>query len=207
MVNLKLFVEGGGDAKSINSDCRQGFTKFLTKAGLTNRPRIVACGSRQTAFEAYCRALANGEAAMLLVDSEETVAAEHQPTASQPGQPWSHLARSDRWKRPDAAPDEDCHLMVQCMESWLIADRQTLREYFDQCLNDRRLPGPTRAVESIAKQDVYQALRAATSTCQKGSYDKGRHSFALLSRIHARPVVDACPWARRLVEGLKDRLG
>lgn len=76
---MKLYVEGGGDAAALKTACREGFAKFLGKAGLAGRmPRIVACGSRADAYDSFCTAIRNGEAAMLLVDSESPVLSEAQ---------------------------------------------------------------------------------------------------------------------------------
>lgn len=82
-------------------------------------PRIIACGSRQDAYKAFRIALNQGQAAMLLVDSEEAI--NNHPT---PFQPWRHLSnrREDKMLKPDNACDEDCHLMVECMEAWFLAD-------------------------------------------------------------------------------------
>lgn len=50
---VKLYIEGGGEAKSLRIECRQGFHKFLQKAGITgNLPRIVAKGGRRFAYDA-----------------------------------------------------------------------------------------------------------------------------------------------------------
>jgi len=58
----------------LRTACREGFTNFITKAGIQRRPRVVACGGRRDAYESFCTAVAQGEAAMLLVDSEAAVA-------------------------------------------------------------------------------------------------------------------------------------
>ena len=51
---VKLYVEGGGDHNpSLAQDVRLGFKKFLDKAGIVNKPRVVACGSRWSAYESY----------------------------------------------------------------------------------------------------------------------------------------------------------
>ena len=128
---VKLYVEGGGDSAALKTACREGFARFLEKAGLSGHmPRIVACGGRQDAFDSFCTALKNGEPALLLVDSEAPVA-----FAAQLGDatvkdvrsqwlPWLHLLHrpGDGWEKPAGAQDMQCHLMVQCMESWLLAD-------------------------------------------------------------------------------------
>ena len=66
---VELYVEGGGDSAALRTACRQGFTQFITNAGIGQRPRVVACGSRRDAYDSYCTAVANGEDAVLLVDS------------------------------------------------------------------------------------------------------------------------------------------
>ena len=71
---VTLYVEGGGDSAALSSDCREGFRKFITKAGVQKRPRIVACGSRQNAYDSDCTAIANRQEAMLLVDTDAPVA-------------------------------------------------------------------------------------------------------------------------------------
>lgn len=62
---MKLYVEGGGNAASLKTACREGFSKLLEKAGFKGRmPRIVACGSRNDAFDSFCTAIRIGEPAM-----------------------------------------------------------------------------------------------------------------------------------------------
>lgn len=175
-------------------------------------PRIVACGGRADAFDSFCTAIANGEQALLLVDSEGPIA-----PASQPGNvnkqsdrkrwlPWLHLKQrqGDGWKKPAKADDLHCHLMTQCMESWLLADRETLRNFFGQGFKENQLPATANPVEGIAKAQVYQSLANATCNCKtKAQYGKGEHSFKLLALIDPGKVIDASPWAKRFIETLK----
>ena len=57
-MNLKVYVEGGGDGRELHSKCRQGFRSFFCKAGLAGRmPRVIACGGRQKAYEAKLTAI------------------------------------------------------------------------------------------------------------------------------------------------------
>ena len=136
---MKLYVEGGGHAASLRTACREGFTKFLSRAGLAGHmPRVVACGSRAEAYDSFCTAMQNGEDALLLVDSEAPVLARAQPgNAAQREererwQPWLHLRerKGDGWEMPAGSSDLQCHLMVQCMEAWLLADRGVLKTFF-----------------------------------------------------------------------------
>jgi hypothetical protein len=207
---VKLYVEGGGDTSELKSACRKGFRIFISKAGLTKHPRIIACGSRRDAFESYCTAIASGEDAVLLVDSEAAVAAEyHQGEDADRWLPWAHLKnrRGDGWDKPEGEPDTDCHLMVECMENWFLADRATLSRFFGQGFEINQLPAPTRPIEQIPKTQVYDSLAAATRNCKtKDQYGKGAHSFKLLEEISPQSVTAASPWAKRFVDELKKKM-
>lgn len=206
---VKLYVEGGGDTNKLKTECREGFFKFLQKAGLKKLPRVVACGSRRDAFDAYCTALRNGETALLLLDSEAALSSDCAQGKPEHWKPWRHLQDSEgpAWAMPKGGTDADCHLMVQCMESWLLADRDTLKNYFGQGFKENQLPAAGRSVEEIDKKQVLQSLKNATRDCKtKKAYDKGTHSFALLGLVSADAVVSASPWAQRLVDEVKRRI-
>lgn len=209
---VKLYVEGGGDTAALKSACREGFAKFIEKAGLKGRmPRIVACGSRRDAYDSFCTALALGHPAMLLVDSEAPVAAIHQTGAPEIWLPWQHLAQrpGDQWPTPANAADNACHLMTQCMESWLLADSATLKAYFGQGFKEAHIPAASsNQVETVAKQQVYQALAESTRNCKtKASYSKGQHSFKLLGLVDPTKVSAASPWASRFTQALREQMG
>ena len=199
MVEIRLYVEGGGDSKLLRSECRKGFREFIEKAAPTKRkPRITASGGRKQAYDDFCTAHSNakrGETVLLLVDSEAPV-----DSAS----PWEHLSArpGDKWLRPNGASDEQCHLMVQCMETWFLADLAALRHFFGQGFHENALPA-NPSVESIPKNDVLSSLQKATRQCKtKGPYGKGTHSFQLLATIDPTEVTAASLWAQRFVETL-----
>ena len=205
---VKLYVEGGG-AGELGKRCRGGFRSFLEKAGLKGKmPRIVACGSRQEAYDDYSHALKGGESAVLLVDSEEPVNAERRPGSPAEWRPWQHLKQRDGWDKPSAASDTDCHLMVQVMESWLLADPQTLKDRFDQEFQHDKLPalGRGRSLEDIAKDDIMEGLKKATQNCAAGPYAKGKLSFELLGKIDPDKVTKQSLWAKRFIDTLKDKM-
>lgn len=207
---VKLYVEGGGDTAVLKTACREGFTKFLTRAGLTKRPRIVACGGRQNAYESFRTAVESGEEALLLVDSEGPVAAQVQPDNPQTWQPWKHLkARpGDGWDRPPSAADTDCHLMIQCMESWFLADRAALAAFFGQGYRENALPAVANPIDGVGKEQVYSALANATKDCKtKAPYGKGEHSFKLLAALDPDKVRIASAWANRFFVELKTKMG
>lgn len=203
---VKLYVEGGGNTAALKTACREGFTSFITRAGIDRRPRVVACGSRKDAYDSYCTAIANGEDAVLLVDSEAPVDGRHQDGEPQDWTPWQHLKQrtGDQWEKPANVADTDCHLMVQCMESWLLADDSALKAFFGQGFRETRLPASAHAIETLAKSQIYDALADATKDCKnKAQYGKGEHSFKLLARIDPAKVASASLWAKRFVDELK----
>ncbi len=207
MVKMHLYVEGGGDSKQLHTTCRQGFSEFLLKAGLKGHmPRIVACGGRRNAYEDFCTAVTQGHSAMLLIDSEDPVDFQQPQDKPDEWKPWLHLAQrqGDRWQKPPNSSDLDCHLMVQCMENWFLADRETLSTFFGQGYNANALPAAGNPIESVTKRTVYQALADATKNCKtKGVYGKGAHSFLLLAKIDPAKVTSASMWADRFVTSLK----
>jgi hypothetical protein len=209
MVGAKLYVEGGGDAKELRTACRKGFSTFLKKAGfLGAMPGIVACGSRENAYDSFCTALKKGETAFLLVDSENPVDSRCQRGEMENWMPWKHLENpaGDGWKKPAEASEGMCHLMVQCMEAWLLADRAAMTLFFGRGFNEKALP-QRKNVEEVPKRDLYSGLAQASSGCKtKNAYDKGKHSFDLLCLIDPAKVAEASPWAHRFLAYLEKTL-
>jgi len=199
-VNVKIYVEGGGDAQALRTRCRRGFSQFFERAGLQGRmPKVVACGSRNDAYSDFKRAVANAgdnDFPVLLVDSEEEVTED---------QPWKHLKDRDNWERPELAEDDQAHLMVQCMESWFLADRQCLAKYFGDGFTEKPLPG-NRNIEEVAKAKVFEALEMSTrKTKTKGEYGKGKHSFEILGELDPEKVRAASKHADNLLVTLDEK--
>lgn len=197
LVMVKIYVEGGGDSKALRALCRRGFSEFIEKAGLRGRmPSIVACGPRGTAYDDFKTAHASGDGiAVLLVDAEG-------PVKSSTGA-WQHLQERDRWKRPDGAGDDQGHLMVQMMESWFLADVDTLERFYGQTFRQGALPQNPN-IEQVSKQDIERGLEQATRGTNKGSYDKNKskHGFEILAILDPKKVMEASPYANRLIETL-----
>ena len=194
-MKTNIYVEGGGTSKQLRTACRKGFSKFIEKAGLVGQmPKVIACGSRDDAYNSFRTNHADGkETAVLLVDAEATVSA---------SDPWEHLRTRDKWERPVGAASNQCHLMVQAMESWFLADVATLETFYGQGFRPQRLPANPQK-EAIAKQDVLDGLNQATSTTAKGNYNKGRDSFLILEKLDPDKVKQALPSTNRFIEALK----
>lgn len=196
---MKLFVEGGGDAKDLRTECRAAFSEMFARLGIADKPRVVACGSRSFAYRDFCIALRQGEEAMLLVDSEEPVSATHAPPDGAPWQPWAHLLHRDGWATPPGATAEHCHLMVTCTENWLLSDPDALASFYGKGFRGDKLHA--RDVESIDRHTARQLLERASADCQAGPYRKSQ-AFKLLIRVDPKRLQSQAPWARRFMQAL-----
>ena len=96
-----------------------------------------------------------------------------------------------------AISEESIHLMIQIMETWIIADADALVKYYRQHFQNTALP-PTQNLEGIEKEQVYKALERATARTQKGAYRKIGHAAALLADIDTAIVRRRCPSCDRL---------
>ncbi len=195
-MSVRIYVEGGFQG-STKAACRQAFRAFFDKVIPRGSFTVIASGDRGSAFEDFCLALRqnDGDYIILLVDSEEAVAAG----------PWQHLAtrQGDNWRRPAGASDDQAHLMVQVMEAWFLADRRALADYYGQGFLAASLPGQAN-IELISKADVFRALQhASKNTKTKGEYHKTRHGFDLLELIDPSRVRAASVHAERLLTVLQ----
>lgn len=200
---VKIYIEGGGDSSNLHRQCRKAFSSFFEKSGFKDRmPRTVACGSRSEAYDDFCTAVRNspktGEIAFLLVDSEDPIKLDHA------NEPWLHLYERDGWEKPDNANEEQVHLMVQCMESWFLADSSALRAVFGQGFNANALPRNPN-IEAIDKSQVLNAMKNSTRHCNQ-QYSKGGNSFKILEHVDPNKVRAVSPWAQRLVAVLEKHL-
>ncbi|MGB0383916.1 MAG: DUF4276 family protein [Ardenticatenaceae bacterium] len=194
---IRIYVEGGGDSRNQKAQIRQGFSKFLRKA-LGKNIKVIACGSRTHTFRDFKNALKRHPNAfnVLLVDSEGPVRKI----------PWEHLRERDGWQKPPHTTNEQCHLMVQMMEAWLIADLKALKEFYQQGFNANPIP-KTRNIEKISKKQLEQALKSATKKTKKGTYHKMKHGPIILARIDVNKVRAASAHCDRLLTVLAKKLG
>lgn len=209
MVTFRLYVEGGGDSSALKTECRRAFSELLRKAGCGGKmPRIVACGSRENAYDSFRTAVKNGERALLLVDSESPVDASCMKELPSRWRPWRHLAEreGDGWEKPEGTDDACCHLMVECMENWLLSDCDALKAVFGKNFREDDLPNP-RDVEQLSKGDAQKKLRQATVNCPGGPYRKGKHSFKVLAKLSSDKLERSCRWAKRFFDFFRESEG
>ncbi len=94
--------------------------------------------------------------------------------------------------------------MVQLMEAWFLADRETLTGYFGNGFRVNSLPRNPN-IENIPRQDVLSGLHSATRECRKGTYNKTNHAAALLNQINPEAVYSVCPNFTLLIDHLCDQ--
>jgi len=196
---VRLFVEGGGDTRGGSRALRTGFQGFLGEIREQAREKrirwnLVMCGSRREAYDSFLRETpSSDEFIVLLVDSEGKVTKA----------PKAHLAArpGDKWTSWHQVLDDQVHLMVQTMETWLIADADALGSYYGAHFNRSALPSQQN-LEEVPKRDVGSALERATQKTQKGEYHKIRHASDLLVLVGPGKVKERCQYCKRLFDTL-----
>ncbi|MCP4695529.1 MAG: DUF4276 family protein [Gammaproteobacteria bacterium] len=198
---IRIYIEGGGDKKDTKKAIRIGFSEFLKELRqIAQKKRIrwqiIICGSRQNAFGDFKNALKANPYAfnVLLVDAESYVNTT----------PCQHLKFRDNWDLPNV-DDEHCHLMVQTMEAWLIADIETLKKFYGQGFKENAIP-KNPGVEKIDKKQLEPSLKAATRNTGKGEYHKIQHASKLLALLETDKVRQVAPHCDRLFTTLIQKM-
>lgn len=206
MVRVKIYVEGGG-GKEQDIRCRAGFRKLIDKGGFAGRsPSIKAYGSREDAYDSFKTAVAsnNNDYVILLVDSEEPV--ENPNEAPNSGGAWKHLKICDGWECPAGVANDQAQLMVTCMETWIMADHQAIRDFFGQHLQTNALL-PPQNLEGRTKHEVQDSLHHTTRNCGRDrAYAKGKKSFQLLEKLNPDALKRHLPHFRRFIATLNHHL-
>lgn len=196
---ITIFMEGGGSALG-SAAIRQGMGDFLASVrGAAQKKRItwklVPCGSREDTFARFRDAVVQARESMahiLLVDAEAVV------TGTDPR---IHLRNQDGWDLT-GVPVDAIHLMVQIMETWIVADPKALTEYYGRGFVEAKLPKRAN-LEEEPKKRVLDALKDATRRTAKRDYDKIKHAAKLLGRIDPERVQARCRHCKRCFEALE----
>jgi hypothetical protein len=197
---VRIHIEGGGDSMSQRTPLRKGFRKFFKELVNGTKSKkiewtIIMCGTRNHAFRDFKNALESHPDAfnVLLVDAEARVTK---------NSPWEHLKLRDNWDKPTGVNDDNCHLMVQTMEAWFIADIDALKTYYRQGFKVSGIP-KTPHVETIAKDDLERIIKIATANTSKKEYHKINHASELLGKIDANKVRQASPYCDRIFKTIQ----
>ena len=195
---ISIYMEGGGRGRDTKAALRVGMDGFLQKLkdaarNKSWRWKLVCCGSRTQAFRAYRNAQISSDASIviLLVDSEGPVQ----------NRVHVHLNQRDSLNLTE---DEEghIHMMVQTMETWIVADAGALARYYQKGFNSNALPR-NRDLESVPKTEIARSLQRATERTTKGEYHKIRHASDLLQLVDAKVVQKRCSYCKRLFDLLE----
>jgi Domain of unknown function (DUF4276) len=189
VVSTQIFVEGGRN----NSDAmaRQGFSQFFKRAGVKMLPRVVICGSRGDAIRDYRN---RRGPAVLLVDSEQAVTA---ATKIQ------HLLdRGDiDATHQNQLSEQDIFFMIEAMESWLIADIESIAKRHQNVKPEAAIEERVRVktqVETIPKLASAKAIKNSLPS----AWTKGRR-MELMALLDPEIVMKLAPDAEALILHLR----
>ena len=200
-----IYLEGGAsgaNSKELGIRCQQAFHTLLDRMGFKGRkPRLVACGGRRGVYDRFCTAHAAQaiDYVAMWIDSEEPMADTEEA--------WEHLQQVTTvppWDKPLGAKAEQVLFMTTCMETWIVADRETLREHFKQALNEKQLPA-LHDLERRSRREVQDPLERATQDC-KNAYAKGKRSFDVLAKLDPAVLKQHLPSFARIDRILKEKL-
>jgi len=204
---IKLYVEGGGKGshKRATIKLQQGFDAFLRELKDAARDKkisfkVIPSGSTTDTFEEFIFSVENSPQSfnLLLVDSDEAIA--DGETAR------DFLQRKYKKWKLQKIEVEQCHLMVQVMESWFIADVEALKDFYGQNFRESAIPKHQKNVEAIEKATVENSLKKATAKTQKGEYQKIGHGAKILEKINPRKVRDAAPHCEKLFDSILGKI-
>jgi hypothetical protein len=181
VTEIRIHYEG-------DTELREGFRSFLREIETANEghpPRLIAGRGREQAIADFRKALRIHPTAVnvLLIDSEGPDDGRLFETICQPQQIAEALKDRVFW-------------MVECMESWFLADVDALCQHYRKDLREELRGNPK--VEEIPKKDVLTRLKTATN----GRYHKTKDAPHLLKRIRPELVRQAAPNCRRLFDRL-----
>lgn len=196
---IAIYVEGGGDTAQQKAELRTGLDALLQQQKNAARAKrlgwkLVPSGDRRAAYDAFCAAVKRASEqtlAVLLVDSETAMNPETKDEAVDAEIRVKHLARQDGW-RFDGVDPLCVHLMVQCMEAWIVADPEALETHYGKGFHGGKLPARLN-LEEEPKSDLYAKLKNATRDTKKGEYAKIKHAAKILALVDVAKVAQRCP--------------
>jgi hypothetical protein len=186
-------------AKAMQFRLEEAVHNLLRRMGFSGRlPRIIAGGGRLRTFDKFKTALSdnNSDYIAMLIDSEDPVADNEQT--------WAHLKKRDNWDKPAPATDDQVLFMTTCMETWIVADRETLRKHYGSKLHENALPSAHK-LEERNRHTVQDNLVSATKDCQN-AYQKGTRSFEILAKINPAVLDENLPSFQRIKRILNQKL-
>ena len=154
VTGIFIYVEGGG-GKVADQRLRAGFEALLSELKEAARLRrmhfrVIPCGDGpRTCRDFGIGVLSEADALnVLLIDSDGPVKDGRR----------THMLALWNVPLPDL-PDDHFHLMVEAMESWLVADPDTLARYYGSGFHARRLPRDPRRSRCLRRLTRRRSVR------------------------------------------------
>jgi len=196
---MVIFIEGGSaENGKINADFRRAWSKFFQNAGITNVPKIVISGSKMIVKFSRDRR----KDKVLLLDSEESIPADRENEKMKVFDKFLfNIKKRSDWCDDENIYDEQIHFMVACMESWFMADMETLQKYYGKFFAGEHFNWDD--VEIIARNKIMDALKKATKNTKKGTYHKTKHAPEILQNLNSNVVCSKAFFCERLFEYLE----
>jgi hypothetical protein len=203
---ILVFIEGEGGGsrgrrKYNDGEFRKAWKQFLQPlADLAHENNIVffRCipgrGGTLT-LDTFANPLPGHEGALriLVIDSEAPV--------SDVNQPWSELKKTP----PAWADDKNCYLLVQCLETWLLADVESLKTHYNKrvnCFNESKIKAWPN-LEATPKLAVQAALEQATAKCSNPyTHSDGNLLIAVVQRERLKTL----PSVARLFQQFEQKI-
>ncbi len=197
---VRVYIEGGSTGKQADNDFRRGWKKFLDELHRLARAHgyqsleVIRGRGRRATFDKFenSRETYPHDLCVLLVDSEGPVTPRQHV--------WDVVSsrKEDQWIKPPWARGRHLYLLVQSIETWLVADPDALQSFFKRGFAPEKLP--TTNLEQQSRSKIEQALKAATRHTSKGAY---QHADAILIMEKVRPEkVKTLSHGRRLFDNL-----
>lgn len=159
------------------------------------------CGGRGNArkkFESELKANVPDQTCVLLVDSEAPFTCHARSTDAESRKYHLSQRTGDEWRLTDVDPNV-IHLMIECMETWILADPEALALFYGQGFPLESLP-KRENLEHLSKQQVAEHLdqaidrtKKAQENPKKRGYKKVDHGSKLLAAIDPLKVAKRCP--------------
>ena len=91
------------------------------------------------------------------------------------------------------------------MESWFLADVETLKNYYGKEFNSKAIP-KNNNIEKISKDDVENSLNRATKDTKKGVYHKIKHGAELLTKIDVIKIKQKAKHCQRIFQTIEKQI-
>jgi Domain of unknown function (DUF4276) len=203
---IRIYIEGDKKSKNSNISLREGFSSFFSELKEKAKEKrikfdVILCGNTSETYKDFLLGVKYHQNSFVafLIDSDDEIGKAETPK--------SFLQRQEKSKNWDFENVEDnqCHLMVQIMESWFLADIETLKSFYGQNFKHNAIPKQPN-IEKIGKLDVEKSLDKATNETSKGAYHKTKHGSELLTKIETAKVKEKAKHCNRLFETIIENI-